>query len=234
MTKINIAEILINVKIGTKLYSPFLGVVTLNSVCLDNEYPIKVLDVDDDSWEFDQYGRLSRHGECMLFPNKANMNWLRDGDIICVEDEWRGKRILIFKEQNKDKLYYYAMTWDWKKVRLYSYDIISDAIIRKATDLEKQELFDVLAKKSKTWDVELMKIVDLPNHHTKLWGLQPFDKVLVRSSYGEAWKISFFSHMSSRLSQYVCFNGRYEQCIPYNDSTKHLLGTTDEWKGGKK
>nr|DAU08174.1 MAG TPA: hypothetical protein [Caudoviricetes sp.] len=25
----------------------------------------------------------------------------------------------------------------------------------------------------------------------------------------------------------------YDECIPYNDQTKHLLGTTDEWKGGE-
>lgn len=234
MIKINIAEILRCVKIGTKLYSPFLGEVILNSVCFDNEKPIKVLDVDGDSWEFDQYGRLSERGECMLFPNKNNWNWLRDGDIICVEEEWSEDEILIFKEQNKEKLYCYAMTWGRDKVILYNYTIISNVIIRKATDLEKQKLFDALGKKGKTWDVERKKIVDLPNHHTKLCELHPFDKVLVRRSYGEMWTISFFSHMGRRLSEYVCLTGRYEQCIPYNDSTKHLLGTADEWKGGEK
>lgn len=27
---------------------------------------------------------------------------------------------------------------------------------------------------------------------------------------------------------------KFSECIPYNEETKHLLGTTDEWKGGEK
>ena len=32
---------------------------------------------------------------------------------------------------------------------------------------------------------------------------------------------------------YNCFSSTYKRCIPYNEDTKHLLGTTDEWKGGE-
>ena len=34
---------------------------------------------------------------------------------------------------------------------------------------------------------------------------------------------------------YVCINGSYHYCIPYNEHTAHLLGTTDPYtKGGSK
>lgn len=29
------------------------------------------------------------------------------------------------------------------------------------------------------------------------------------------------------------YSNYYKHCIPYNEETAHLIGTTDEWKGGK-
>ena len=58
--------------------------------------------------------------------------------------------------------------------------------------------------------------------------LQPFDKVLVK--IGSFWQIELFSHIwkNSIEYQYQCARSRYDICIPYNDDTKHLIGTTDE------
>lgn len=51
---------------------------------------------------------------------------------------------------------------------------------------------------------------------------KPFEKVLVRN-YGN-WTVNLFSHKEE--DGYVCVNGfKWRQCIPYNDETKHLLGT---------
>lgn len=59
--------------------------------------------------------------------------------------------------------------------------------------------------------------------------LQPFDKVLVRNNNGE-WTCANFSHITDygRGYQYDCCYMIYKYCIPYNDDTKHLVGTTDE------
>ena len=54
--------------------------------------------------------------------------------------------------------------------------------------------------------------------------LQPFDKVLVRDGNCQCWRCAFFSCMSSNGMLCEC---RWGQGIPYNDETKHLLGTTD-------
>ena len=54
--------------------------------------------------------------------------------------------------------------------------------------------------------------------------LQPFDKVLVRDGDCEYWRCGFFSHMLSNGMLCEC---RWDQGIPYNDETKHLLGTCD-------
>ena len=60
--------------------------------------------------------------------------------------------------------------------------------------------------------------------------LQPFDKVLVRDTNSEKWRIQLFSHIIKDCfpSEYHCINSCYNFCIPYNMETKHLVGTTDE------
>lgn len=55
----------------------------------------------------------------------------------------------------------------------------------------------------------------------------PFDKVLVRNYSVSDWQCGFFSHPHFE-NQYFVGNDGYEFCIPYNDDTKHLVGTTEE------
>ena len=59
--------------------------------------------------------------------------------------------------------------------------------------------------------------------------LQPFDKVLARNDM-EDWSCMFFSHIikDEETYPYACGYDWFTQCIPYNDDTKHLLGTNDE------
>ena len=63
--------------------------------------------------------------------------------------------------------------------------------------------------------------------------LQPWDKILVRKVHSphniSPWSCENFSYINPNTPQLV--NGiasRYEICIPYNDETKHLRGTTDD------
>ena len=58
--------------------------------------------------------------------------------------------------------------------------------------------------------------------------LKPFDKVLVRECDGDIWRCSIFSHIWKDDLPYVCNGIGYKCCIPYNDDTKHLVGTTEE------
>lgn len=59
--------------------------------------------------------------------------------------------------------------------------------------------------------------------------LQPFDKVLVRDESCHKWRCELFSHINPESEfKYWCINNRYKYCIPYNDDTKHLVGTTEE------
>ena len=58
--------------------------------------------------------------------------------------------------------------------------------------------------------------------------LQPFDKVLVKY-LDNPWKANFYSHKDVYGDyQYKCVGNAYRFCIPYNNDTKHLVGTTEE------
>ena len=60
--------------------------------------------------------------------------------------------------------------------------------------------------------------------------LKPFDRVISRNKYDE-WTCTLFSHIGNKPNTrfiYVTCESVYEYCIPYNDETKHLVGTKDE------
>lgn len=59
--------------------------------------------------------------------------------------------------------------------------------------------------------------------------LQPFDKILVRDDGNIEWRCGLFSHFdSSREFPISTTELGYKWCIPYNDETKHLVGTKDD------
>ena len=59
--------------------------------------------------------------------------------------------------------------------------------------------------------------------------LKPFDRILVRDNNDETWSCNFFSHIREVVVyKFTTITSSYKQCIPYNDDTKHLVGTTEE------
>ena len=56
--------------------------------------------------------------------------------------------------------------------------------------------------------------------------LKPFDKVLVRDNINNPWVCDHFSYINHAN---ICITtDRCKYCIPYNDDTKHLVGTNEE------
>lgn len=155
----------------------------------------------------------------------------KDGDIIKMTWDKYSAIATFWKYSNFGKGFNSHVFFNIK-TKIIEYNIhdhtIQDMILRLATEAEKQQLFDALEKEGKAWDAEKKQIVDLkPNIE-----LKPFDKVLVRDFSRDKWNISFFSFKKEDL--YVCINHcSWNQCIPYNEETEHLLGTTDDWEGGE-
>lgn len=107
----------------------------------------------------------------------------KDGDIVFMKGFKGGyfaNCIFILRSEYKDGdegAYYYAFynADDKFTIAEYGYTRVHYSL-RLATDSEKQQLFDALAKKGKAWDAEKKQIVDLKPKVE----LNPFDNVLVR------------------------------------------------------
>ena len=107
--------------------------------------------------------------------------------------------------------------------------------LRIATEAEKQQLFSALEKEGKRWDSDKKAIVDLkPKCEFK-----PFDRCIwkIRNCEGSIWQASFVSYVdeygASPMGMSIDEDLFNLIILPYNDKTKLLVGTTDDWKGGE-
>ena len=55
---------------------------------------------------------------------------------------------------------------------------------------------------------------------------QPFDKILARDYQDELWSVELFSHKTGNIVRGLCHNWCY--AIPFNENTKHLIGTRED------
>ena len=164
----------------------------------------------------------------------------KDGDILTSQSSFSERDyVFIFNgydnqnylgyyvavDSDSDNLYFsYGNTWCYKG---------ND--VRYATDEDKQRLFDALAKENKAWDAEKKAIVDLkPKCEFK-----PFDRCIwkIRNCEGSIWQASFVSYVdeygATPMGMSIDEDLVNLIILPYNEETAKLIGTTDDWKGGK-
>ena len=78
------------------------------------------------------------------------------------------------------------------------------------------------SKFERFWDKPKVKKFDA-------WTFQPYDKVLVRDATSRCWKIDFYGcNTNPYIGLIICASGSKPYCIPYNEETKHLVGTKDD------
>lgn len=149
----------------------------------------------------------------------------KDGDIVVY-----GESVAICRRFYKHTLSFYVSLNEMFGL-LFADEVESSEEYRFATEEEKKQLFSALEKECKAWDAEKKQIINL----TPKVEMKPFDKVLVRDAVDEVWNIDLFGCIRNEFPKftYSCMHGVWKFCIPYNENTKHLLGTTDEWEGGK-
>lgn len=174
-------------------------------------------------------GKLNRE---TLEIEKAHPKF-KDGDIVFmkgIKSKLFANCIFILRSEYKDgdeRAFYYAFYNVDDKYTLDEYGNTKvHYSLRLATDSEKQQLFDALAKKGKAWDAEKKQIVDLK---PKVDELKPFDKVLVRDSESDKWRANLFGYID-KDGYYHCVYANWAYCIPYigNES---LLGTIKDVEG---
>ena len=172
-------------------------------------------------------------GKLNLETLKIEKSEFKDGDIIKMTWD-KYSAIAIFWEYSNFGKGFDSHVFFNINTKIIEYNIhghtLQDMILRLATEEEKQQLFDTLAKEGKAWDAEKKQIVDLkPKCEFK-----PFDKVLSRRCSEDYWVLNFYSHKSHKTDYHICIDGSSNlYCIPYNEETAHLLGTTDDWEGGE-
>ena len=158
------------------------------------------------------------------------------GDILFVK--YNNRNIIFILSNINGKFYNHRVRLDSNKVIInYSDSHFQNEgieFIRYATEEEKKQLFSALEKKGKTWDAEKKQIVDLKPKCE----LKPFDRCIwkIRNCEGSIWRASFVSYVDEygATPMDVSIDEDLVNLIilPYNDQTKLLVGTTDEWEGG--
>lgn len=153
----------------------------------------------------------------------------KDGDIVVY-----GKSVAICRRIYKHTLSFYVSLTEMFGLS-FADEVESSEEYRFATEEEKQQLFDALEKKGRAWDAEKKQIVDLkPKFEFK-----PFDRCIwkIRNCEGSIWKASFVSYVdeygATPMDMSIDEDLVNLIILPYNDQTKLLVGTTDEWEGGE-
>lgn len=186
---------------------------------------------DSFSYETEKYTLVSKDETIDTF--EIEKPEFKDGDVLFVKcNDSAFIEIFEYSKKNGDLCDHASLD-----ITNQILDISGKYIIRKdeitelrlATEEEKKQFFSALANKGKAWDSEKKKVVNLK---PKFDELKPFDKVVVRCSEADRWSIDFFSYKVH--NGYICTGDAwFGYCLPYNDETAHLLGTTYEWKGGE-
>lgn len=109
------------------------------------------------------------------------------------------------------------------------YDRDKNRNVRKAIEEEKKFLAEKIIKAKDSRKINIIKrylseyeylLDEMPKHDFK-----PFERVLVRRTNQERWKLHLFSRGSGTYDEYECLGGvTFSQCIPY-EGNEHLLGT---------
>ena len=150
----------------------------------------------------------------------------KDGDIVCISGMgYLTYGIVKSIDNSSKKLEYYVLN-DMSTLKFEDWLSFEDKQIQPITETQQIILFDALARENKAWNAEKKQIVNLK---LKI-ELKPFDKVVVRCSKADKWSIDFFSYKVS--NGYICTGDAwFGYCLPYNEETAKLVGTTNNVEG---
>lgn len=137
-------------------------------------------------------------------------------------DVQRAKRISNGEEEGK------IVTRDGKEVRIVCFNVRhNDYPIVGLIDEGNYESVESFSKNGEysigDGELDCDLFLKVPDYK---YEFKPFDKVLGRHAYGN-WCADIFSRMDEK-GNYVCLVNVWSICLPYNDQTAHLLGTTKD------
>ncbi len=222
-------------------------------VCWDakNELPIVAL-ISNDGREgceiFTSNGLYvsskQSHLDLFLSVPVTEQSTYKDGDILYARVKNGNCYIFIYRDNGKNKTCFYAaldkddILWV-EDTRITSNNNISE--LRYATSDEKQKFIDVLKvskkHKAKEYLERFFGADEIPNLSNsekigKDYKFEPGQPVIGVDGGGE-WRYDLFSHYNSDRQNgcYVCSGRSYSKCLPFNEQTKHLIGTSSNQEG---
>lgn len=232
--KINIEEILKDCPKGMKLYSPIYGEIELRKMYRNTEYPIWIATGIDRKGNFTSDGRFDGQypsAECLLFPSSEMRDWtkfFKRGDVVIKNG---GGMAAVFDGWANDTYTEFNTT-----VNLYcdnntgEEEVCTTLLFRKATEEERNQFIEKVERILKgKYNPDTLRVEPAKPKCP----FKPFDKVLVRDDDEKKWRASLFEYYDENAKYpYVCIPYIHTQCIPYNEQTAHLLGTTDPYTEG--
>ena len=160
----------------------------------------------------------------------------QDGDICSLRTNAGNRFVFIIKRvgEEEDEMYKYVgidanSRYPFPNQVSCVCDGESIRNFRLATDEEKQLLFDAMAKQGKRWNAEKKVVEDIP----KPYEFKKGEPVLVRDNDENIWILSSFIQFIPTSCFHVTNGVRpshWKQCIPYNEKTMHLLGTSRDYE----
>lgn len=231
---INIAKILKNKKVGTKLYSPIFGECFLRKVDFKARYPIAIEGKNLRDY-FLQDGRYYDVplSECLIFPSKLMKNWSKfawkKGDMLVNQ---KGTKIVLFDGFTNDEYICFNGKYCCP-IKLQEFINNKDLHFEFVTDLY-HKIDDKDAKKYiKAAKENLVGKLDIETLKMKAsrYNFKPFNKVVGRTDSGY-WRIDFFEfyNVDNKYAPYQCMMDAYKECLPYNDKTAKLISTCADYK----
>lgn len=155
----------------------------------------------------------------------------KDGDVLV-----NGSNILIFHFINNRRLMGYChVNMDdgnfYNDIGRIECFCTIDAPVTPATKEQRDALRKAINDAGYKWNAKTKTLEELIKPKFDPNTLQPFDRVIARNFNDQIWHADIFSHVEidEDDSYYnVIKDDDYLMVIPYNDDTKHLIGTTDK------
>ena len=147
-------------------------------------------------------------GECCLFPSREMRDWSKFSaywykNENLIKPKFKVGDIIRHKEKNKNDVYKISEVYDdFYEIEGFDWGIY----------INSQDKYELVPNK---FDPKTLK---------------PFDKVIIRN-VRNVWTCTLFSHISNKPDSryiYVTCESIHKYCIPYNDETKHLVGTKED------
>jgi len=226
----NKAKILKTKPIGIKLYSTLYGECVFSGLGPNSI----VISTSDSKYSTDltQDGKFTDEGEVVLFPNKEMRDWSKfawkKGDVLVSNDKHKEVIFAGFADDTytRFKAKHILVDEGYEGIE-YSGDGVlqTQNYSLEAKDAAQCYINTIEERLGGKLNLETLEIEDIKPK----WAPKPFDRVITRTP-DTAWRANIFSHIDGDGVK-NCIDDKYIMCLPYNDETAKLIGTTNNLEG---